>query len=160
MRGDDQLDQTRPKQNLRLWLKMLDTTNKVEKHIRLRLREEFQTTLPRFDVLAELYRRPNGITMGDLSSMLMVSNGNITGLAARLQKDGMIVKSPMPTDKRTHLLYITRKGKQLFEDMAKSHEKWICELFSNLQNGDVGDLLSILSKTNIPEEKAETKNDI
>ena len=147
----------REKQNLRIWLKMLSSTGKVEKHVRSRLREDFETTLPRFDVLAELYRRPNGVTMGELSSMLMVSNGNLTGLANRLQQDGLILKAPMPTDKRTHLLYITREGKSRFEEMAKEHEAWVGEFFKNFKDEELAQLLTLLSKIEYAADKDGTE---
>ncbi len=139
-------DTSRPKQSLRLWLKLLGTTNATEKTLKERLRVEFKATLPRFDVLAELSRRPNGVTMGELSSMLMVSNGNLTGLAKRLQDDGLILRTPMPTDKRTYILFITRKGKTAFEAMAVQHEKWVEGLFSSLDEQDITDLMTILDK--------------
>jgi DNA-binding MarR family transcriptional regulator len=149
-------DISRSKQSLRVWLKLLGSTNHVASKVRERLRVDFATTLPRFDVLAELSRRPNGVTMGELSSMLMVSNGNLTGLAKRLQNDGLILRSPMPTDKRTHILFITSKGRTAFKAMALQHEKWVEALFSDLADKDITALLTILSK--IKYDGMQTKN--
>lgn len=146
MAEDVKLDTSRPKQSLRLWLRLLASTNFIEKKLQERLRVEFATTLPRFDVLAELSRRPNGVTMGELSQMLMVSNGNLTGLAKRLQEDGLIVRSPLPTDKRTHMLFITNKGKSAFAEMASQHETWVEDLFAELSEEDLSALLEIFSK--------------
>ena len=143
------IDKTRSKQSLRLWLKLLDNTNRIEKTLRGKLRTEFASTLPRFDVLAELSRRPDGVTMGELSSMLMVSNGNLTGLAKRLQSDGLILRAPLQSDKRTHLLYITSKGTAAFNKMAKEHEQWIAALFYELEDYDIDILISLLNKMNI-----------
>lgn len=139
-------DQSPPKQSLRLWLKLLSSTNLITKHVRKKLRSEFETTLPRFDVLAELARRPNGVSKGELSSMLMVSRGNLTGLSKRLQKDELILCEPLPTDRRTQLLYITRKGKAAFEAIAVEHEKWVAEILNVLDGDEIKILLTLLGK--------------
>ncbi len=139
-------NKSRSKQSLRLWLKLLSSTHLISKHVREKLRSEFETTLPRFDVLAELARRPNGVTMGDLSSMLLVSKGNLTGLSKRLQKDELILCEPLPTDRRTQLLYITRKGKAAFEAIAIEHEKWVAEILRVLDESEIKILLKLLGK--------------
>lgn len=139
-------DKSHPKQSLRLWLKLLSSTNLITKHVRKKLRSEFETTLPRFDVLAELARRPNGVSKGELSSMLMVSRGNLTGLSKRLQKDELILCEPLPTDRRTQLLYITRKGKAAFEAIAVEHEKWVAEILNVLDGDEIKILLTLLGK--------------
>lgn len=139
-------DKSHPKQSLRLWLKLLSSTNLITKHVRKKLRSEFETTLPRFDVLAELARRPNGVSKGELSSMLMVSRGNLTGLSKRLQKDELILCEPLPTDRRTQLLYITRKGKAAFEAIAVEHEKWVAEILNVLDGDEMKILLTLLGK--------------
>ncbi|GHF13521.1 transcriptional regulator [Kordiimonas sediminis] len=141
-------DTLRSKQSLRLWLKLLGRTNLIEKTLQGHLRDAYQTTLPRFDVLAELYRRPDGVTMGDLSAMLMVSNGNVTGLARRLQEDGLLIRTPKPSDKRTILLRITDAGKSAFEEMATAHEQWVSTIFASLSAQDITTLMALLDKIN------------
>src|SRR5262249_61201879 len=77
------------KQKLRLWLFLLRASRAIEVELRARLREEFATTLPKFDVMAALARKGAGITMTELSRLLMVSNGNVTGIIDRLAAGGM-----------------------------------------------------------------------
>ena len=82
------------KTELRLWLRLLTCTTLIENEVRRRLRDQFGITLPRFDLLAQLDRAPNGMTLGELSQRMMVSNGNITGLVDRLCEQGLILRRP------------------------------------------------------------------
>ncbi len=117
---------------LKLWLRMLSCTNQIEAEIRRRLRVQFDTSLPRFDYLAQLYRAPEGLRMKDLSSHLMVTGANVTGITDELERDGLVSRSSSPTDRRSWIVGLTPKGRKLFETMAQAHEQWILELFSCL----------------------------
>jgi len=134
------------KQSLRLWLRMLSCTTQIEHMIRTRLREQFDTTLPRFDVLAALDRFPDGLTMGALSRCLMVSNGNVTGVVTRLEQDGLIKRVPLKTDRRTHVVRLTEDGEAAFRDMAQIHEGWIDEMFAAIDSDEADFLLRELRK--------------
>src|SRR4051812_13012170 len=109
------------KANLRLWLRMLSCVNLIEAEIRRRLREQFATTLPRFDLLAQLDRMPDGLTLGEISRRMMVSNGNVTALAAGLVADGMVERRAHPTDRRVHRLCLTPYGRRQFELQSAAH---------------------------------------
>ncbi|MDO9711892.1 MarR family winged helix-turn-helix transcriptional regulator [Paracraurococcus lichenis] len=120
------------KDELRLWLRLLACTNLIEAEIRRRLRLEFDTTLPRFDLLAQLDRAPGGLTLGEVSRRMMVSNGNVTGLAARLEEEGMIERRVSPTDRRAQTLRLTPRGRREFARQSRAHEGWIAELMAGL----------------------------
>lgn len=134
------------KQSLRLWLRMLTCTTLIENEIRDRLRREFDTTLPRFDVLAALDRNPDGLTMGALSRFLMVSNGNVTGLVGRLEADGLIDRTPSEEDKRSSRVTLTSKGKSEFAAMAETHEGWVDKMFAEISSKDADILLEHLDR--------------
>ncbi len=119
-------------QSLRLWLRMLTCTNLIENEIRSRLRTEFSTTLPRFDLMAQLLRTPNGMKMSELSLHMMVTNGNITGITDQLEKEGMVERVKVATDRRSSLIRLTAKGKRQFKKMAEQHEAWIQSFFGDL----------------------------
>jgi len=118
--------------DLRLWLRMLTCCNLVESEIRGRLRTEYETTLPRFDLMAQLLRVPEGMKMSELSRHMMVTNGNITGITDQLEKEGMVERIKVATDRRSSVIKLTSKGKRNFKRMAESHEQWIQTLFSGL----------------------------
>ena len=115
---------------LKLWLRMLASTTQIEDEIRRRLRVRFDTSLPRFDYMAQLYRKPEGLRMKELTSYLMVTGANITGLTDELERDGMVERISSATDRRSWIVHLTTKGRTQFESMAAEHEGWILELFS------------------------------
>jgi DNA-binding MarR family transcriptional regulator len=129
---------------LRLWLRLLTCTNLIEGEVRSRLREKFDVTLPRFDLMAQLEKAPEGLTLGDLSRRMMVSNGNITGLVERLAESGHVLRVRHPTDRRIAYVRLTEAGHAAFAEMAGIHAGWIAELFSDLPPADLRTLLRLL----------------
>ena len=134
------------KQSLRLWLRLLTCATMIENRIRNRLRADFDTTLPRFDVLAALDRFPDGLTMGALSRCMMVSNGNVTGVVSRLESEGLISRAPSSTDRRTHFVTLTDKGRAEFADMAETHESWVDAMFDGISSAEADLLLDYLDR--------------
>lgn len=118
------------RQRLRLWLRLLRATRAIEAELRERLRVQFSLTLPQFDVLAALARSDDGITMTELSRMLIVSNGNVTGIVDRLVTDRLVARQPSPNDRRSFLVRLTPKGQAEFATVARAHEQWIDRMLS------------------------------
>ena len=136
-------------QALKLWLRLLACTTRVEGVIRQRLRSEFETTLPRFDLLAQLEREPEGLSMGELSQRLMVTGGNVTGITDQLEGEGLVVRAEHPGDRRAYRVRLTPAGRRQFRRMAATHEAWIVELFdgwSAEQKTQVQTLLAVLKQ--------------
>lgn len=132
---------------LRLWLRLYACTSAIESRVRQRLQARFATTLPRFDLLAQLDRHPGGITMGELSRRLMVTGGNVTGIADGLEAEGLIVRSRDPQDRRAWRVRLTPAGRRAFQRMAAAHERWIVEMFAGLggsQREHLAGLLGLL----------------
>lgn len=119
------------KARLRLWLRLLKLTGRVEGELRRRLREEHDTTLPRFDVMAALWRHPDGLRMSELSGYLRVSNGNVTGIVDRLEAEGLARRIAVPGDRRAQVARLTNKGRDAFDTLATDHEAWIDALLSD-----------------------------
>lgn len=133
-------------QELRLWLRLLGCTTMIEKQLRQRFKSEFDTTLPRFDVLAALYRHPEGLRMSDLSRWLMVSNGNATCVVNRLAADDLVSRAKRPGDKRTTLVQLSKAGRREFERQSAAHEQWLKELFGGLSQANLDRLQVLLDK--------------
>jgi len=123
-------------QALRLWLRLLSCTVRMENQIRLRLRREFGTTLPRFDLMAQLDRCPEGLRMNELSRQLMVSGGNVTGITDQLEQEGLVARTPYPGDRRAFTVKLTEQGSKRFREMAARHEQWIVELLGGLSRDE------------------------
>lgn len=134
------------KDELRLWLRLFTCKELIESEVRRRLREDFAFTLPRFDLMAQLDRARKGMTLGELSQRMMVSNGNVTGLVDRLVTQGLIDRRPSPDDRRAQIVSLTAEGRRLFRAMARANEDWIGEMFADLSNGDIEALLRLLAK--------------
>ena len=134
------------KEKLRLWLRALTFANLVEGRVRSRLRDDHGVTLPRFDMMAALHDAPEGISMGELSRRLMVSNGNVTGIAERLEREGLISRRPMPGDRRSQIVKLTGAGRATFEAMAAEHEAWISTMLSGLTEEEVDQLHHLLGR--------------
>ena len=121
------------KQRLRLWLRLLAVTRKIEAELRERMRTEFDSTLPRFDVMAALSRNEQGLRMSALSGVLRVSNGNVTGIVDRLAEDGLVMRVPVAGDRRATLVRLTAKGADVFARQAAEHEGWIDAMLAELR---------------------------
>jgi DNA-binding MarR family transcriptional regulator len=123
-------------QSLKLWLRMLSCTVKIENEIRSRLRASFGITLPRFDLMAQLERYPQGLRMGELSKRMMVTGGNITGITDQLEQEKLVVRVPDPKDGRAYSVKLTAAGRKAFATMAAEHESWIEELLQDISSAD------------------------
>jgi len=119
-------------QDLRLWLRLLACSHLLESEVRGRLRTQYGTTLPRFDLMAQLDRAPEGMKMSELSRHMMVTNGNITGITDQLERDGLVARVKAVSDRRSSIIRLTPKGQSLFRKLAASHEQWIQSLLTDL----------------------------
>ena len=144
---------------LRLWLRLLTCTNLIEGEIRRRLRDTFDVTLPRFDLMAQLDKNPGGMTLGELSSRMMVSNGNVTGLVERLLAQGLLDRRPSPNDRRAQLVSLSSEGRRAFRAMARTHENWVAEMFAGLSPADIDDMMRMLAKAKLSTARAVAGKD-
>ncbi len=131
---------------LRLWLRLLTCTQLVEKQVRTALREQFDTTLPRFDLMAQLERTPDGLRMNELSRRMMVTGGNVTGITDQLVAEGLVERIDVEGDRRAWRVRLTPKGRTAFDEMARAHEGWIVEAFAALDDDEIASLHHLLGK--------------
>ncbi len=131
---------------LRVWLRLITCFNLLDGAVRQRLHHHHATTLPRFDVLAQLYRTSAPMSMGELSRRLMVTNANITGLIDRLAREGMVARKPSEQDRRRHMVELTAMGTRLFEAMAEDHRVWLADMTAGLDRGETGELFRLLGR--------------
>ena len=136
-----QPSQSLSKQRLRLWIRILRTARAIEAEVRERLRVEFNVTLPQFDVMAALERKPQGMTMTELSRFLMVSNGNVTGIIDRLVSDKLVMRQAPADDRRAIIVRLTARGLKEFTAMAKAHQAWVDGLLSEFDAAEADTLI-------------------
>ncbi|MEP5762155.1 MAG: MarR family transcriptional regulator [Litoreibacter sp.] len=143
------------KERLRLWLRLLKTTRSIEANLRENFRDKFATTLPRFDVMAALSRYEDGLKMSEISGVLRVSNGNVTGIVDRLSEDGHLVRVSVPGDRRASRVRLTKKGLDEFDRQAKAHEGWIAEALGELSAQEAREITMRLLTSEASEEEAK-----
>jgi DNA-binding MarR family transcriptional regulator len=134
-------------ESLRVWLRMLACTNLIGNHVRQKLQAQFGTTLPRFDLMAQLERAPEGLKMGELTQRLMVTGGNVTGITDMLEEEGLVLRETDPDDQRAFRVKLTKEGETQFQRMAAAHERWVVGLFEDLtakQKTHLAELLAAL----------------
>jgi DNA-binding MarR family transcriptional regulator len=131
---------------LRIWLRLLTCTQLIERQVRSRLREQFASTLPRFDLMSQLERHRDGLKMNELSRLLMVTGGNITAIVDQLETEGLVERLDHAGDRRAFRIRLTRAGERSFAEMARAHEEWVVELLAGLSRREQDDLLKLLAK--------------
>ena len=131
---------------IRLWLRMLATNRLVETRTRRLLQERYATTLPRFDLMAQLERAPKGLKMGELSRRMMVTGGNVTGITDLLEREGLVERAADPADRRATLVRLTGAGRRAFAAMAAEHERWIVESFRALSGREMATMAALLAR--------------
>jgi DNA-binding MarR family transcriptional regulator len=131
---------------IRLWLRMLATNRLVETRTRRLLQERFSTTLPRFDLMAQLERSPQGLRMNELSRRMMVTGGNVTGLTDMLEQESLVERVADPADRRVWRVRLTRSGRRAFAAMAQEHERWIVEAFAELSTREMNSMAGLLGR--------------
>jgi DNA-binding MarR family transcriptional regulator len=146
------------KDRVRLWLRLLKVVRGLEQELRDRLRREHNTTLPRFDVMSALSRHPEGLKMSQLSGVLRVSNGNVTGIADRLSEEGLVERIPVPGDRRAMMLRLTPEGAAQFARQAQAHEDWINEKLSGISSEEARAMAARLQAFAAQTEEEEKAN--
>lgn len=132
--------------SVRLWLRMLACTNRIENFVRQNLQAKFATTLPRFDLMAQLERAPRGLKMSELSQRMMVTGGNVTGITDGLEKEGLVVREVDLTDRRVFRVKLSAEGQRQFRRMAAEHEQWVIELFEGMSMKHKNQLVELLGE--------------
>ena len=133
-------------QAIRLWLRMMATNRLVETRTRRLLQERYDTTLPRFDLMAQLERFPRGLRMSELSKRMMVTGGNVTGITDMLEQEGLVERAADPADRRAWLVRLTPAGRRSFKAMAEEHERWIVEAFRALSQREMAAIAGLLTR--------------
>jgi len=132
--------------SLRLWLRLLSCTNQIEGRVRQNLQSTFDTTLPRFDLMAQLERAPQGLKMSELSQRMMVTGGNVTGITDGLEKEGLVVRETDSADRRVYRVKLTAEGERQFRRMAAEHERWVIDLFGAFSPRHKKQLMDLLGE--------------
>ena len=137
----------------RAWLGLLRCFSSIDRVLMRRFSEKFNSSLPRYDVLTALALSPNGMTMGELASSLMVTKGNITGVVKRLKQDGLVRKITSRSDRRIQSVTLSAEGRALWDAMHADYDETVSEIFSGQSTEDLDALSEMLENTRIAVQK-------
>lgn len=133
------------KNSLRAWIFLLKCAKRLEQEMSDRFREQFQSSLSRFDVLAHLdLAGDDGVSTSQLAARLLASKGNITRLLDRMAQDGLIERRGDDADRRISKIRLSARGAELFARMAPAHERWSHEILGTTGMGDRDSLVLLL----------------
>ncbi len=132
---------------LRAWFALLRCFSSIERILMQHLAQEYNSSLPRYDVLTALAMNKPGVTMGDLAVMLMVTKGNITGVVRRLEQDGLVKKVTSKKDRRIQSVTISASGRKLWDKMHRDYERIISTLLKGASEAQVNTLTLSLEHT-------------
>ena len=131
----------------RAWLALLRCFSRIERELMQFIAQKYDSSLPRYDVLTALAMSDNGLTMGQLATVLEVSKGNITGVVMRLKSDGLVKKATSLEDRRVQSVTISRQGRRLWEEMHEDYDRIIDELLSGQSDQQLQSLIRTLERT-------------
>lgn len=140
--------------HLRAWLSILRCFSSIERVLMQHIAQEYNSSLPRYDVLTALALHDDGLTMGELAAMLNVTKGNITGVVRRLKQDGLVRKVTSKQDRRIQSVSISARGRKLWAAMHADYDRIITGLLSGQADSHVKSLTRTLEKTLASVEKA------
>jgi DNA-binding MarR family transcriptional regulator len=144
------------RETLRAWLALLSAAERIKKDIDAKMRARFGLSISRFDVLAALDRAGDaGLTAGELTSHLKVTEGNTTQVTAPLIKDGLVRRTVSAEDGRVAIFALTKRGQRIFDDMAEINRTWVAEAFAPLGPAQISTLQALLHTLNHPPQSEE-----
>ena len=137
----------------RAWLGLLRCFSSIDRVLMRRFSEKFNSSLPRYDVLTALALSPNGLTMGELASSLMVTKGNITGVVSRLKQDGLVRKITSRSDRRIQSVTLSAEGRTLWDAMHADYDETVSAIFSGQSSEELDALTEMLENTRVAIQK-------
>lgn len=129
---------------LSVWLRLIKAYNLILREARRSVGTRL--TLPQFDVMAQLARRPGGMTFVELSRHLLVSAGNLTGIVDRLEREGFVAREAHESDRRATRIRLTATGRRRIASLLPRHARDIESLFSAMPRADVQQLRQLLGR--------------
>lgn len=116
-----------------VWIRLAKCHAKLLKELRT-FEDRPDMTMAQFDMLAQLSRHPDGMTSSDLARALLVTAGNVTGLAERLEARGWVERRPHPNDGRARVLVLSAEGAEVARREIAAHERKIVEVMGALSD--------------------------
>jgi len=130
----------------RAWMSLVRCFSSIESILMRFFAKNYNSSLPRYDVLTALAMHPDGWTMGELSELLMVSKGNVTGVIRRLEEDELVIKKTSSVDRRVQSVRISAQGRRLWDKMHADYDAIISSLMKGQSVSDLDALVRVLDQ--------------
>jgi len=127
-----------------MWVKLARASSTFGK-LTARQIASFGLTEPQFGVL-EVLGHLGPLTLTELSRKRLVSGGNITCVVDNLEKEGLVLRTPSPSDRRATVLRLTERGSALFDRIFPEHAEQVALFASVLDEGEQHALAGLLKK--------------
>lgn len=139
--------QARTREAMRTHLRIASCYNLLMREARQTIARRWQLTLPQFDVLAELARADaGGFTFVELSRLLLVTSGNLTGIVDRLEQQQLVERRPDSKDRRVIRVALTEKGRDLTDEVLPAHAADIEDILSFMPRASLTQLNELLGR--------------
>ena len=112
------------------------TVNYLSKH---------NLTFNQFKVLEVLYHLGD-LNIGSITKLTMSTPGNTTVVVRNLKRDEWITSIKDPNDSRASILSITKKGKDIIEEVFPNHAKNLNKALEVLSDEELNTLYDLLNK--------------
>ena len=130
--------------SMQTWIQLFRAYNKIRAKESNYI-QSFDITMNQFQVLEVLYHRGD-LSVGSITKLTMSTPGNITVVVKNLKRDGYLETTLDNKDKRTSIVSISQKGKELIEKLFPNHAKNFEEYFKVLDDEETDTLFKILRK--------------
>lgn len=127
---------------LRIWFRFIRlhrrATNTVANELKV-----LGLSIPQFDLLSTLTER-EGLSQQELAERLYVTKGNVSGLLDRMVEAGLVERRPIPGDRRSNALHLTKKGRDLAEKGIAAQRAYVARTLGTLPSQDLAELERIV----------------
>lgn len=94
----------------------------------------------------EVIGHHKNLMMRELADRLGITTGTLTVAVDRLEKMSMVKRMPHEHDRRSWLIVLTEKGKQMYEQHNKHHEEFTQEISHDLTNKEIETLYQLMDR--------------
>jgi DNA-binding MarR family transcriptional regulator len=111
--------------------------------------KNYNITEVQFNVLTLLKHQSGesgGLTQVELSRMMLVNRANITTLIDRMEKANLVMRKPVPDDRRYNIIQLTPHGIDMYAQVAGVYHSKIAEIMDVLDEEEMSLLIGMLSK--------------
>jgi len=120
--------------------------------IRKRARDffaEYGITDVQFNVMQLLQYQAadrDGLTQAELSKMMLVNRSNITSIIDRMERDGLVKRGMVPSDRRYNSIRLTSEGLKILKKVESKYQNEVFQIMGALKGSELVQLMKMLER--------------